>query len=638
MKSTITLLLSSFFFLSLTYAQPTPPFSRGVNLTSWFQAGGPRNIPFTKFTKEDFEDIQSLGCDVIRLPINLHAMNTGTSDYELDPLFLMFLDSAVMWAEDLGIYLIIDNHTFDPAVNTDPAVGDILVKVWVQLASRYESSSDKILYEVLNEPHGIADAIWGDIQQRVIDTIRTVDNTHTIVVGGADWNGINGLNALPVYTDNNLLYTFHFYDPFIFTHQGATWGSPSMADLRDVPFPYVADSMPAFPASLVGTWIENAFNGYANEGDAATIGQRLDVVQQFVQTRNVPVFCGEFGVYIPNSQPDDRVRWYDVTRKALEDRNIAWTIWDYKGGFGIFEPGGNDLFDHDLNTAMIQSLGLQVPPQTPFVILPDTAGLFVYRDFVEKGIEIGLGSSGGLDFYQNQQTAFGQYAIDWTSGNRYEALTFDFVPNKDLSYLLSQDYALDFFIKSDNPNMEVDVRFLDTKTTDPNDRPWRMRYQLNSSNMVLDGNWQHMYIPLSDFAEHGSWDDNQWHNPQGLFDWQAIDYVEFVLEEGDLQGPISFDQVQLTNQDTATVNVDELLEGNITHFYPNPTQDILFINMNDNKEHTLILTDIMGRTVAQWNVRGVGQKDLSSLAEGIYLLREKGKGQRAMKVWKLGTE
>ena len=90
MKSAATILLSSFLFLSLTYAQPTPPFSRGVNLTSWFQAGGPRNIPFTKFTKEDFEDIQSLGCDVIRLPINLHAMTTGTSDYELDPLFLMF--------------------------------------------------------------------------------------------------------------------------------------------------------------------------------------------------------------------------------------------------------------------------------------------------------------------------------------------------------------------------------------------------------------------------------------------------------------------------------------------------------------------------------------------------------------------
>ncbi|MEL6134551.1 MAG: glycoside hydrolase family 5 protein, partial [Bacteroidota bacterium] len=473
-----------------------------------------------------------------------------------DPLFLMFLDSAVQWAEDLSIYLIIDNHTFDPAVNTDPAVGDILVKVWVQLASRYANTSDKILYEVLNEPHGIVDAVWGSIQQRVIDTIRTVDNQHTIVVGGADWNGINGLNALPLYTDDNLLYTFHFYDPFIFTHQGASWVLDEMVDLRDVPFPYAADSMPAFPSSLMGTWIEGAFNNYVNEGNATAMGQQLDIVQQFVQARNVPVFCGEFGVFIPNSQPDDRKRWYEATRKALEDRGISWTIWDYKGGFGIFEPGGNDLFDHDLNVELIQSLGLQVPPQTHYISLPDTAGLFLYRDFVEKGVEVSSWISGGINLCQDEQTAFGQYVIEWTSGNRYESLNLDFVPNKDLSYLLSQDFALDFFIRSSNPNMEIDVRFLDTKTSDPNDHPWRMRYQLNASNVVLDGTWQHLYIPLSDFVEHGSWDNNQWYNPQGLFDWQAIDYLEFVLEEGALQGPISFDQIQLTDQDTATVGIE----------------------------------------------------------------------------------
>ena len=111
------------------------PFHKGVNLTNWFQAASPRQIQFRKFTKQDFQNIKSLGCDVIRLPINLHAMTSGAPDYTLDPLFLNFLDQAVDWSEELNIYLILDNHSFDPAVSTSPDIENILIKVWPQLAN-----------------------------------------------------------------------------------------------------------------------------------------------------------------------------------------------------------------------------------------------------------------------------------------------------------------------------------------------------------------------------------------------------------------------------------------------------------------------------------------------------------------------
>jgi endoglucanase len=113
------------------------PFSKGVNLSNWFQAPTTRQIQFTRYTKKDFEQIQRLGCDVIRLPINLHFMTDGEPDYTIDPLFFDFLDEVVSWAEELGLHLILDNHTFDPAENTDPNVGIILEKVWSQMASPY---------------------------------------------------------------------------------------------------------------------------------------------------------------------------------------------------------------------------------------------------------------------------------------------------------------------------------------------------------------------------------------------------------------------------------------------------------------------------------------------------------------------
>ena len=201
-------------------------------------------------------------------------MTGGAPDYVPDPLFLHFLDQVVGWAEELQIHLILDNHTFDPAASTDPAVEEELVKVWSQMAHHFKDRSEYQHYEVLNEPHGIEDAIWNDIQQNVIDAIRQHDTNHHIIVGAANWNSYNNLKNLPVYTDPKLIYTFHFYDPFVFTHQGASWVDPSMVPLAGVPFPYSSSDMPVTPGTLKGSWIEGALNNYPNEGNAAKVRQR----------------------------------------------------------------------------------------------------------------------------------------------------------------------------------------------------------------------------------------------------------------------------------------------------------------------------------------------------------------------------
>ena len=194
-----------------------------------------------------------------------------------------------------------DNHTFDVDTNTDPQIGQILVPVWRQLAARYEGRSERLYYEVLNEPHGIADAAWNAIQQEVIDAIRQVNARHVIVVGPAGWNSYNNLDAMPRYADDKLLYTFHFYDPFLFTHQGASWVNPSMVPVAGIPFPFDAERMPEMPAALAGTWVGSAYSGYRTEGTLERVDRLLDVASRFAQERDVPIFCGEFGVYIPNS-------------------------------------------------------------------------------------------------------------------------------------------------------------------------------------------------------------------------------------------------------------------------------------------------------------------------------------------------
>ena len=523
------------------------PFHRGVNLTGWLQAAGPRQIQFTKYTRQDFANIKSLGCDVVRLPINLHFMTDGPPDYTIDPLFFHFLDQIIDWTEELDLHLILDNHTFDVTSDTDPNVVEVLVPVWSQMAQRYKDRSSHLYYEVLNEPHGIADAEWSRIQRKVVQAIRAVDPNHTIVVSGAGWGSYNNLQYLSVRADSNLIYSFHFYDPFIFTHQGASWVTPSMVPLAGVPFPYGADPMPACPAELQGSWVEGSLNTYYNDGTETRVRELIDVAVDFSRSRGVPVFCGEFGVLRRNSENQHRIYWYDLVRNYLEEQGIPWTIWDYQGGFGLFEAETNELFEHDLNVPLLEALGLEVPEQTPFVLTPDLTGFDLYVDYLAHGVSDSswLGQD-TLDYYCDAEPAEGDYCISITGFDRYNAVVFNFRPDKDLTLLRQGGSQLEFWVRGDTPGTRFEVRFLDTKTSD-SDHPWRMGTAVDETMAAWDGQWHLVQIPLRDLTERGSWDDG-WFNPRGLFDWTAVDRFEIVSEYHDFVGiHFWFDALRVTN-------------------------------------------------------------------------------------------
>lgn len=576
-KFLFLLIFTKIFFFQVFSQTLVPPFHAGVNVTNWFQAPTPRQVQFTKYTKTDFENIKSLGCDVIRLPINLHAMTNGEPDYTIDPLFFSMLDQVVEWADELEIYLILDNHTFDPDIDTSPDVEDILVKVWQQMAAHYKNHSEYLLYEVLNEPHGISDELWGQIQQSAIDAIRTEDSKHTIVVGGAGWNSFNNLSKLPNYKDNNLLYTFHFYDPFLFTHQGAGW--TDLEPLRSIPFPYNAGEMPVFPQELKDSWAEDLFNDYERQGNAEYMKQLIDRAANFRDSRNVPVFCGEFGVFIPYSNNDDRVLWYEITRKYFDEKQIPWTIWDYKGGFGIFENGGNDMFHYDLNVMLTNALGFSTPEQMEYVLEPDNKGFSIYSDFIETNIfDASWSDNHTLDYYSADAPYSGKYCIHWKDADQYATINLDFKPNKDLSYLLKHDYMLSFKIRGDIPEAGFDVRFVDTKDSET-DRPWRIRKTITPEMTDDNENWQTINIPLTEFTEQGAWEDGNWYDPQGKYDWTAVDAFQIVAEHEAFAGvELFFDEIKITNTIT-NIHRKSLEKSGCFRYdiYPNPVSENLYI-------------------------------------------------------------
>ena len=573
---------------------------------------------------------------MIRLPINLHLMTTGNPDYKVDTLLFQYLDQVISWTDESGLKLIIDNHTIDGA--NAKTVEVPLMKIWPQIARHFKDSPNSVIYEILNEPNTFAATDWYRIQKEVLDTIRTIDTIHTVIVTGADWGGISGLTKLTPLNDSNLIYSFHFYDPFLFTHQAATWPTPSLGDLSGVPFPYNSTGMPACPASLKGTWVESSLtSAYRTDGTVAKLKSTIDQTINYSKKYNVKIFCGELGVYMEKSPANDRVEWYKAVTGYLTEKNVPWTMWDYQGGFGLFNKGSNETFEYDLNRPMAEGMGFTLPPYKEFVMTPDTTGFDIYTDFMGEGLKYGGVPGGGIADLIAPNPYEGNNCIYLTETPQYGALDFDFTFNKDISMLRNANSYISLWLKGFSKDASIVLRFIDTKTTDPTDHPWRMDYTVYSTtNAPFDGQWHNVTIPLKSFTDAGSW-DGSWFDSQKEFDWKAVDKFQIVAERAPLTGiEFWFDNIKLVRGDSPLVSSRLIAINNEVDIFPNPVNDKLIVRYFARESGFLEVAfyDLLGRKLKSFqnNVLNSGKQsfiwDLSNesnipVENGIYICKIK---------------
>jgi endoglucanase len=145
-----------------------------------------------------------------------------------------------------------------------------------------------------------------------------------------------------------------------------------LTDLAGCPIPTNAKRMPKFPRSLSGTWLRGAYDNYRREGTDEHVRSLIDIAWEFARKRGVPVFCGEFGAFQPNSAEEDRARWCRTTRAHLEARGIAWALWDYAGGFGIYNGPRGGSVDSDLSVPVAEALGLSIRPSARAFAAPSS--------------------------------------------------------------------------------------------------------------------------------------------------------------------------------------------------------------------------------------------------------------------------
>lgn len=341
------------------------PFNKGVNFTNWLEFRTADRVDENWFTKEDFMNVKKLGGDVVRLPIHFETLCDKENGYAVPEKIWKILDNVAAWAEELNIYVIFDFHNSTHIDSVTPdSVGDVLLPIWDQISKRYKDASDYIVYELMNEPHGIEIELWNEIIFKLFNHVRSIDSKHYIIVGGADWNSFKAMSMLPDFKDDKVIYTFHFYDPHTFTHQGASWCH--MERVVGIPFPYDPRKMPKLPENPTEDE-RRRFENYPECGTLEETVKFFDQYSEFSIKRNAPIYCGEFGAFGPFMSKEQRVTWYKIVVDLLEERNISRTSWDYFGPFGVFEMGSmfkdgkwrRPQFPEDLNNEVLQAMRLE---------------------------------------------------------------------------------------------------------------------------------------------------------------------------------------------------------------------------------------------------------------------------------------
>jgi endoglucanase len=315
---------------------------RGVNASMWFaQADDYSPARLRSYTTaDDIALMHSMGFDHVRLSIDGDELVRGAAAGGLNDGFVAELDRAIHLMLQNGLRVIVDVHPSDEfkrELRTDDAAVTRFCALWKSLAGHYANTDpERVFFEVLNEPEFDDAQQWNKVQTRAIAAIRQAAPNHTIIATAMRYSGLTDLLTLEPASDPNVIYTFHDYEPFPFTHQGATWTMAQVRPLRRVPYPSSPDAIQpnlSQEQTLIGQhWI----NTYGlDRWDGARIRSELSFAGKWAALHHVPVYCGEFGVYQQYSDPMMRAAWLHDTRTALEEQGIGWAVWDYQGGFAV---------------------------------------------------------------------------------------------------------------------------------------------------------------------------------------------------------------------------------------------------------------------------------------------------------------
>jgi endoglucanase len=332
---------------------PTPAdkaagwFQRGVNLGDYLEAPPQYFGRGVTVAADEIAQMKREGFDHVRVPVGWQNYAGPAPDFTLSPTIFGRLDFIVTNALNNGLAVMINIHHFD-ALDKKPveSAGEFLA-IWKQIAAHYSNFPEKLAFELDNEPHENATtALMNPIYTQAIGEIRQSNPHRTIFVEPGQWGGIGELKNLVLPPDENVIVSVHCYDPFHFTHQGASWIGPETQQTGiQFPGPPAQPLTPEPKLDLkpdVRRWMDeyNSLPTDKNPISPLAFVDKLKFLRAWSDYYGYPVHIGEFGAYI-KADPQSRANFYASFRRAAESEKLDWCIWDWSANFRYWDKKNN---------------------------------------------------------------------------------------------------------------------------------------------------------------------------------------------------------------------------------------------------------------------------------------------------------
>ena len=330
-------------------------YMHGINLGGWLsQANDTSSEYYNSFiTEKDIAYIAELGLDHVRLPVDYMVIEE--EDGSVKEEGYVYIDNCIEWCSKYDLNVIIDVHktfgySFDPLDKTDKTVffNDDKLKgrfyaLWRNIASRYGDKYERVAFELLNEivEPEVAEA-WNKTALEAIAEIRRIAPQSWIIFGGTMYNSVLSVPELADPKDDRVVYTFHSYEPLIFTHQGAYWVENMPSDYR-VKYPESLEVYREHSRMLSPQLVSGIYKEDLPEVSAEYFEFLFKNAIAAAEERNVPLYCGEYGV-IDLADDISKLNWTADICAVFDKYNIGRAYWNYKEkDFGIINIADEEV-------------------------------------------------------------------------------------------------------------------------------------------------------------------------------------------------------------------------------------------------------------------------------------------------------
>jgi endoglucanase len=283
-----------------------------------------------KVKEHYFEQFKQAGFTNVRIPVCWHMHTQEQAPYKVDDDFMGMVEQFVDWSLSRGMVTILNTHHeqwLDNASAFDAGLPRFEA-LWSQIAERFASRNQTLLFEIFNEPHVMTSDQLNKMNAAILPVIRKTNPNRIVFIAGLQFSNpswiVKNPNTLVIPSDPQIMLEFHNYDPW--SYAGA---KPSKTS-------------------------------WGSDADRATLASWMDDIDAWSKSKKIPIYYGEFGVTNAQTSQTGRDEWFKAHFSEITKRGWAASVWNDGQGHLIYNYDNYSFVDD-----ILVDLGRSIPPPSP---------------------------------------------------------------------------------------------------------------------------------------------------------------------------------------------------------------------------------------------------------------------------------